>query len=96
MVSNKKVKKKKHSITKYRTKEERHKEVKLLIKKLDELKLSRKYEAVQIFYKILFEYIDVGNRIIIDIPFPEINKRIEGVLSTKLDEEVAIRLKALP
>ena len=41
----------------------------------------------------MFKYIKTGERIIVNIPFPEINKRIEGVLAINTKEEVAIRLK---
>ena len=34
-----------------------------------------------------------GERILINIPFPIMNKRIEGVLAINKNEEVAIRLK---
>ena len=42
----------------------------------------------------MFKYINDGERIIINIPFPEIKKTIEGVLAINIKEEVAVRLKS--
>ena len=60
---------------------------------LNSIKLNNNYEAIQKLYKQFKIYIENGDRLIINIPFPEINKRIEGVLSINKNEEVAIRLK---
>ena len=91
---NKKVKKeKKIKYENNRDKEERKKEIHAIILKLNELKLNNNYEAIQKLYKQFKIYIENGDRLIINIPFPEINKRIEGVLSINKNEEVAIRLK---
>lgn len=76
-----------------RDKEERKKEIHAIILKLNELKLNNNYEPIQKLYKQFKIYIENGDRLIINIPFPEINKRIEGVLSINKNEEVAIRLK---
>lgn len=61
--------------------------------KLNELKLNNNYEPIQKLYRLFKIYIENGDRLIINIPFPEINKRIEGVLSINKNEEVTIRLK---
>ena len=50
-------------------------------------------QAIKQFYKLLARYISDGERIIVNIPFPEISKRIEGILSVNKLEEVTIRLK---
>lgn len=42
---------------------------------------------------MMFNYITTGERTIVNIPFPQMNKRIEGVLATNIREEVALRLK---
>ena len=52
-----------------------------------------KYEPVQKLYKEFKKYIDTGERIIINIPFPMINRRIKGVLSNTVNEKVTIALK---
>lgn len=93
MVNNKKVKREKEKkYPVYRTKEERIAEVRLLISKLAELKLSMDYGPIKQFYELLAKYINKGERIIVNIPFPEINKRIEGVLPINKLEEPTIRL----
>ena len=60
---------------------------------MNELNLTTEYQAIKEFYNLMFKYINTGERIIINIPFPEIEKRIEGVLAINIKEEVAIRLK---
>tara|TARA_B100000927_G_scaffold270405_1_gene246515 strand:+ start:22 stop:318 length:297 start_codon:yes stop_codon:yes gene_type:complete len=77
----------------YRTLEQRKEEVRKIIDKLNELQLSVDYEPIKQFYNIMFNYIRTGERTIVNIPFPQMNKRIEGVLATNIREEVALRLK---
>ena len=77
----------------YRTLEQRKEEVRKIIDKLNELHLSVDYEPIKQFYSIMFNYIRSGERTIVNIPFPQMNKRIEGVLATNIREEVALRLK---
>ena len=77
----------------YRTLEQRKEEVRKIIDKLNELHLSVDYEPIKQFYNIMFNYIRTGERTIVNIPFPQMNKRIEGVLATNIREEVALRLK---
>ena len=94
MVNNKKIKTKKEKQEPiYRSIDERKDEVRKIIQKLNELYLSTDYEPIKKFYDITFNYIRTGERTIINIPFPEMKKRIEGVLATNIREEVAIRLK---
>ena len=66
----------------YRTKEERQKEVKEILEKLSNFDLNLKYEPIK-----------KGSRIEINIPFPEINRRIKGILAISVREEVWINLK---
>ena len=48
-----------------------------IINKLEELQLaSADYEPIKKFYDIMFNYIRTGQRTILNIPFPEINKRV--------------------
>lgn len=94
MVNNKKSKVKKEKVkVVYRTRQERKEEANNIIKKLTELQLSTQYEAIKTLYTIMFEYINTGERIIINIPFPEINKRIEGILPINKIEQGTLRLK---
>ena len=44
-------------------------------------------------YELFKIYIREGNRILINIPFPEINRRIKGLLSTSINEGVWIKLE---
>ena len=76
----------------FRTKDERKSEVKQIIKKLRELQLSNNYEPIQKLYNIMHKYINEGERIIVNIPFPEINKNIEGVLPVNIKEQVVVKL----
>lgn len=93
-MNNKKVKReKKIKYEENRNIQERKKEIHAIILKLNELKLNNNYEPIQQLYKLFKNYIENGNRLIINIPFPEINKRIEGILSINKNEEVTIRLK---
>ena len=77
----------------YRTKEERHEESKIIIRKLTQLQLSINSPAIKTLFEKLKEYISGGHRILINIPFPEMNRRIRGVLADNKDEDVWIRLE---
>ncbi len=77
----------------YRTKEERQNEIKEILSKLSEFNLNTGYEPIKKLYQIFKEYINEGNRIEVNIPFPEINRRIKGILAISVREEVWITLK---
>lgn len=77
----------------YRTKEERQNEVKEILDKLNDFDLNMSYEPIKKLYQKFKEYIQEGNRIKINIPFPEINRRIQGILAISIREEVWINLK---
>ena len=76
----------------YRTKEERQTEVKEILKQLSEFQLNPSYEPVKKLYLKFKEYISEGERLIVNIPFPEINRRIKGVLAINKKEDVTIAL----
>tara|TARA_Y100000591_G_C21387491_1_gene476534 strand:+ start:81 stop:374 length:294 start_codon:yes stop_codon:yes gene_type:complete len=84
-----KVKKKKQ----YRSIDERKIEINKIINNLNIYKLTLEYDPIKQLYILFKNYIENGERIMINIPFPEMNKRIEGVLAINKNEEVAIRLK---
>ena len=88
----KKEKKEKRKIV-YRTKEERQEEVKEILKQLSEFDLNIKYEPIKKLYSLFKEYVQEDKRIEINIPFPEINRRIKGLLAISVNEEVWINLK---
>ena len=77
----------------YRTKEERQNKVKEILSQLSNFDLNIKYEPIKKLYEKFKEYIQEGNRIEVNIPFPEINRRIKGVLAISVREEVWINLK---
>ena len=93
MKNNKKNKKKREKRKpEYRTKEERQNEVKEILRKLTQFDLNMKYEPVKKLYQKFKEYISEGERLVVNIPFPEINRRIKGVLAINKREEVTIGL----
>ena len=77
----------------YRTLEQRKEEIRKIILSLEQYQLSNSYQPIKTLYDMMFNYIKTGDRTLINIPFPEMNKRIEGVLATNIREEVAVRLK---
>jgi len=77
----------------YRTKEQRQEEVREIIKKLSEFRLNIQYDPVRKLFELFKEYISEGRRIEVNIPFPDINRRIKGLLATSVREEVWINLK---
>ena len=89
---NKKDKKPK-KIPVYRTHEERQEESKKIISSLNRLDLTIHYPAVKKLFENLKDYIENGHRIMVNIPFPEQNRRIKGVLADNKHEEVWIRLE---
>jgi len=76
----------------YRTKEERQAEVKHILEQLSEFQLNVTYEPVKKLYLKFKEYISDGERLIVNIPFPEINRRIKGILAINKREDVTIAL----
>ena len=100
MANNKKIKRKKERKERkerkeiiYRSKEQRQEEIKNILKQLCEFDLSIRYEPIKKLYDIFKTYIAEGNRIIVNIPFPEINRRIKGLLATSINEEVWLKLE---
>ena len=93
MTNNKKTKKKKvKKEIVYRTKEQRQEEVKNVLTQLSEFELTPAYEPVKKLYDFFRTYIDTGDRIVVNIPFPMINRRIKGVLAINKREDVTIAL----
>jgi len=77
----------------YRTKEQRQQEVREILKQLSKFELTPRYEPVKDLYKQFKQYIDAGDRIEINIPFPMINRRIKGLLAASVNEDVWIKLQ---
>ena len=76
----------------YRTKEQRITEIKPIINKLTELqiKASEHEEIRELLTKIQI-YIQQGERIEINIPFPIAGVEIKGVLATDIKERVCVK-----
>ena len=85
-------KKKKKQIV-YRTKEERQEEVKQILNQLSKFDLNVKYEPIKKLYKLFKEYINEDRRIEVNIPFPEIDRRIKGLLAISIKEDTYVNLK---
>ena len=92
MGNKKKRTKKEKKAPEYRSKEERQSEVKHVLEQLNEYQLNAKYQPVKKLYLNFKEYISKGERLIVNIPFPEINRRIKGVLAINKREDVTIAL----
>ena len=76
----------------YRTKEQRVKEIKPIIEKLSELKIkASEHEEIRELLTKIQVYIQQGERIEINIPFPIADVEIKGVLATELKERVWIK-----
>ncbi len=93
MVNNKKNKRSKKKNLINRTKEERQAEVTKIIQSLQTLNLNPgDYQPIRILYNLLQKYIRDGERIEVNIPFPEIHKQIVGVLAIRSTEVVVVKL----
>jgi hypothetical protein len=79
-----------------RTKEQRQSEVRPIILKLKELKLSpiTNNEIKQLFENMK-TYINDGSRIEIDIPCIDLNVRFKGVLAINLNERCWVKIECL-
>ena len=76
----------------YRTKEERIKEIKPIIQKLTELKIKASdHEEIKELMTKIQVYIQQGERIEINIPFPIADVDILGVLATDVKERVWVK-----
>lgn len=51
------------------------------------------YEPIRVLYNLLRTYIQNGERIEVNIPFPEIHKHIVGVLAIRLTEPVVVKIR---
>jgi len=86
-----------------RTKEQRQNEIKTIIKKLNELHLNTSYDGIKTLFQNMKQYVDSSNSsnnsndepIIINIPCPELNILIKGVLEIDLRKKVWVKLECL-
>jgi hypothetical protein len=76
----------------YRTKEQRMAEIKPIIKKLSELKIiAADHPEIRELLTKIQVYIQQGERIEINIPFPIADVDILGVLATDVTERVWVK-----
>ena len=79
-----------------RSKQERQSEVKPIILKLNELHLSPiSYPSIKELYTCLQDYIQNGERKVLNIPFLEYNSIIKGVLATNINERVWVKIESI-
>ena len=62
-------------------------------KQLTNFDLNMTYQPIRDFFKLCKEYVEEDRRIEINIPFPEINRSIRGLLAISVREECWINLK---
>ena len=78
-----------------KTKEERQAEIKPIIVKLRELKLSiQSHTEIKELFTQMQRYINEGVNVELYIPFPAYNCCIKGVLSIKRGEKVWVKLES--
>jgi len=77
----------------YRTKQERQAEIKPIIAKLTELRLTTDYDEVKELFVKCKHYIDAGERLEISIPFPAIGRTIKGVLAINKREQTWVKME---
>ena len=76
-----------------RTKLMRQKEVRPIIEKLTELNLNAsEHPELQLLFSEMKRYVDSGERIELNIPFPAKNTIIEGVLEADTQKQVWVKL----
>jgi hypothetical protein len=77
-----------------KTKQERSADVKPIIQKLSELELNTSYPAIKRLYKEIGEYVKDGESRKINIAFPEVKRRIKGLLSDDTRKETWVKLES--
>lgn len=75
------------------TMEERKEATKRIIKQLKEFDLNVSHPPIKKLFGMLKKYNDDGSRLVINIPFPEVNRRIKGLLSPSIREDTHIMFK---
>ena len=76
----------------YKSKEQRKDDVKNIIKELNKFELTLRYEPVKKLYAHFKDFIDNGNLVKVNIPFPMINRRIKGNLMPNVKADSVITL----
>jgi len=76
----------------YKTKEQRKEDVRNIIKELNKFELTLRYEPVKKLYAHFKDFIENGNIVKVNIPFPMINRRIKGNLMPNVKADSVITL----
>lgn len=76
-----------------KTEEERRASSREILKQVESLDLSVTHPPIRELLKLLKRYNETGDRILVNIPFPELNRRIKGVLAPGGREDSYIVLK---
>lgn len=76
----------------YKSKEQRKDDVRNIIKELNKFELTLRYEPVKKLYAHFKDFIDNGNVVKVNIPFPMINRRIKGNLMPNVKADSVITL----
>jgi hypothetical protein len=88
------VKKPRPSAPRLRTADERRAEVRTVLDRLTELGLTTAHRPVLELLETMRGYVDEGGEKKVDIPYPEVGRRIVGTLTAYVNEPVVVRLKA--
>lgn len=77
----------------YKTEQERKSKSLEILQNLNAFGATMTYEPVRQLMKLLSRYNNFGERIVVNIPFPEMERRIKGVLAIHKNEDTWIMLK---
>lgn len=80
-------------LPKMKTEEERRASSREILKQIESLDLSVTHAPIRELLKLLKQYNETGDRILVNIPFPEMNRRIKGVLAPGAREDSYVVLK---
>jgi tetrahydrodipicolinate N-succinyltransferase len=79
-----------------RSKDERKEQVRPIFEKLTELKLLvTEHDEIKELFQMISAYVKTGDKQVINIAFPAINRRIKGALEPNTSKDSCIRLTEL-
>ena len=77
---------------KIKSQEERQAEVRPIIEKLTELKISVLEPPIKELFTKMRLFVQIGEKIEVNIPYPKTNQIIEGILHPKIGKRTWIRM----
>ena len=77
---------------KIKSQEERQAEVRPIIEKLTELKISVLEPPIKELFTKMLLFVQIGEKIEVNIPYPKTNQIIEGILHPKIGKRTWIRM----